>query len=322
MLYECCAVVFCRCKKCEDGDARVGAGMCSSLFLFNEDHAPTAVLTLSCTAVVVGCLLVVISLMLLVAVRWHLRHVRAQSSQATSMSRCDINESMGEILRSKVEEEVEYLRRKTSALQQVKIMLSFCQCISRIGAVFNIRFPPVVRDFYKGIGAMLFNLMPYLPLGCTLEQSYFLGLYATTLAPICCIALAVSAEMAFNIWTHQWVLRFKYAPGIVLMLTFFVYTTVCSAVLEYFHCIELEDDGTYLVADMSVLCTSSEYSSHRHYVILMGVLYAIGIPALYTGLLLSNRHALLSDSRMKNKSLQRIVFLWGAYKKRWYFMEV
>jgi hypothetical protein len=141
----------------------------------------------------------------------------------------------------------------------------------------------------------------------------------------------------------------------ILLLSFAVYTAVCTNILEYFHCIRLEDDELYLVVDKSIKCTDQYYLDQKPYVYTMAIVYAFGIPAFYFYALYSHEKVLsarqkandgdlaleafakaritspknsqghvstLYDLRMNHGNLQSILFLWGAYLPKYYYMEV
>jgi hypothetical protein len=254
-----------------------------------------------------------------VAMRWHWRQVREQAAHARALSHADL-------MTTALKAQSERMQKRVATVQKGKILISFIQCVYRVSQVFEIKFPKEVLAFYGALGIALFNWVPFLPLGCAMRADYFLGLYAMTMGPLVAIALLVVAEMAYNKCSGHGhgLLRLKYSPSVILFLTFAVYTATCTSILGYFHCVELEDRHVYLISDKSVKCTDTRYLDHAPYVYAMGVLYSIGTPLFYTCLLLKHRAAIMgsADGRAQTESIQSILFLWGAYKPKWYLMEV
>lgn len=281
-----------RCKRCAPGDAEKGVAI-----------AAGAVLALVAAVAVAG--------------RWHWRLVREQAAHCRELSR-------GDLLRDAAERQSARMQRRVATVQKGKILISFVQCVYRVAAVFAIRFPDSVLRFYAWCGAALFSWVPWLPLGCAMRADYFLGLHAMTLGPAAAVLLLVAAEVAYNIATGHRLSRFKYAPGAALFLSFCVFTGVCTAVLSYFHCVELEDGRSYLVPDKAILCTSARYRQMRTYAVAAGVVYAVGTPLVYTLLLLRQRRRIMAPPRARSadERIQSILFLWGAYRPEWYLMEV
>ena len=112
----------------------------------------------------------------------------------------------------------------------------------------------------------------------------------------------------------------------MLYITFVAFPITASLAFQSFAC-ESFDSGTqqYLRADYSVRCSRAGYTSQKHEDIMALAwlaiwIYPVGVPALYTLLLLSQRRALIDDRpTVLTKALS---FLHKDYRKACYLWEV
>ena len=108
-----------------------------------------------------------------------------------------------------------------------------------------------------------------------------------------------------------------------LLLTFLVYSSVSSIIFQMFACDDVADGMKYLRADYGVECDSPNHRSFQIYAGFMMLLYTVGIPALYTGLLVQNRSVLKDDvGREENQSTRSFSDLWKPYKPSVFYYEV
>ena len=70
----------------------------------------------------------------------------------------------------------------------------------------------------------------------------------------------------------------------MLSLTFLVYPSVSLALFRYFKCVDT-GESRVLLADMTIMCNSGKYRGFLAYILVMILVYPIGIPAMYFGLL-------------------------------------
>ena len=72
------------------------------------------------------------------------------------------------------------------------------------------------------------------------------------------------------------------------MIIFLIYPSTSSTVLFYFQCTPVEGGLSYLRADFSIDCNSSQYTTWLIYAWAMVFVYPIGVPLLYWLLLMSH----------------------------------
>ena len=108
-----------------------------------------------------------------------------------------------------------------------------------------------------------------------------------------------------------------------LLITFLVYSSVSSVVFQMFACDKLDTGKSYLRADYTIDCDSDKHRVLQIYAGLMMILYPVGIPALYAGLLFSNRRVLRDEkSREESHFARPISDLWKPYKPQRFYYEM
>ena len=117
-------------------------------------------------------------------------------------------------------------------------------------------------------------------------------------------------------------IRHKYMSAVILV-TFLVYSSVGSAVLQMFDCEHLDDGNNYLRADYTILCDSLKHRALQVYAGVMVIIYPVGIPALYSLLLFRNRSVLTDEHRRgSDVYVQSTSSLWKPYKPSRFYFEV
>jgi hypothetical protein len=193
-----------------------------------------------------------------------------------------------------------------------------------------------------------FNLPYTLPLGCIVRVHFYIKLLVTTLAPLVLVAIlactyAVSCsknkvtEVARSSTTNLYARNdrlqqiFTKHMTALLVLTFLVYTTASTAVLQTFPCDSVSTGKSYLRADYSLECGTTQHTIYRVYAALMILVYPLGIPALYAALLWHHRAALRATATAARPRLNRMhadsasmssEFLWKPYTLRMYYWSV
>lgn len=119
---------------------------------------------------------------------------------------------------------------------------------------------------------------------------------------------------------------------------YYILPTVSTSVMSCFRCRDLSDGNggqEYLAIDYSVACTghgSDVYQAMRVYAILMVLIYPVGIPLLFSGLLVMNRdlvNPLIANPDMElgtalnvrrvDKSIKHLKFLFGPYELEYWW---
>ncbi len=115
-------------------------------------------------------------------------------------------------------------------------------------------------------------------------------------------------------------IRNKHLSAVILLL-FFVYSSVSSTVFQMFACDSLDDGNKYLRADYQILCTDEKHKSLQIYAGLLIALYPVGIPLLFAVLLYRHRDV-LAVSRANKTKAQSIASLWAPYRPNRFYSEV
>ena len=118
-----------------------------------------------------------------------------------------------------------------------------------------------------------------------------------------------------NIW-HKHV-------SMVLLVTFLVYSSISSTVFQMFACEVLDDGSNYLRADYRINCDSTKHKELQIYAGFMIVLYPVGIPLLYAGLLFRDRTVLRKAAERNVLSkVKPTSDLWKPYKPSRFYYEI
>jgi len=103
--------------------------------------------------------------------------------------------------------------------------------------------------------------------------------------------------------------------GALFVILFLIYPSTSAAIFATFQCEELDDDTSWLRADLSIDCQSGTHTYFWGYAVLMVIVYPIGTPILYYVLL--RRHKPRIDKLRVNQTL-RIQLLEEVRAKRDY----
>lgn len=200
----------------------------------------------------------------------------------------------------------------------------------------NVTYPNIYQRFLDAVNVLNFDLSWVLSVGCIFKIDFHDRLLFTTLGPIICLAMlgvTYSVAVIRNREASEGLANIQQKHlSVVLLLSFFIYSSVSSILFRAFACEKLEDGNSYLRADYRIQCDSPKHKAFIVYAGIMTVLYALGIPALYTGLLLKDRHVLVNcdgvnnsssqDVRSNNQRVRSTSSLWKPYKPKRFYYEV
>jgi len=110
---------------------------------------------------------------------------------------------------------------------------------------------------------------------------------------------------------------------LMLVVTYAVLPSVSTTIFEAFPCDET-DVGRYMIADYSIDCDESAYSSFAIYSGIFIMLYPVGIPLFYTVLLWRRKALIMEDvkEREGSEELRGLEFLFENYKPEYWYFEV
>ncbi|CAN0512481.1 unnamed protein product, partial [Scytosiphon promiscuus] len=162
--------------------------------------------------------------------------------------------------------------------------------------VTNVIYPGVYQDLLDGLYFFNFVLAWVLSAGCVVDIDFHDRLLVSTITPIVALlflACTYAAAVRINRGKPESlkIVQNKHV-SMVLLLTFLVYSSVSSTLFKAFACEELDDDKYYLRSDYRIECDSSKHRGFQAYAAVMIVLYTVGIPVFYSGLLFKDRDVL------------------------------
>ena len=202
----------------------------------------------------------------------------------------------------------------------------------------NVTYPNIYQRFLDGVMVLNFDVSWILTVGCVVDVDFHDRLLFATIGPIVAVTILgityILAALRYRESDQDLAnVRQKHVSA-VLLLTFLVYSSVSSILFQTFACDELDDGKIYLRADYRIQCDSSKHEALTIYAGFMTILYALGIPVLYTGLLFKDRHMLANDStigsransstfvRSNNPHVRSTSSLWKPYKPKRFYYEV
>ncbi|CAN0285491.1 unnamed protein product, partial [Hapterophycus canaliculatus] len=211
-------------------------------------------------------------------------------------------------------------------LQSVKIVVVVWQILTQFMAVANVTYPGVYQTFLDGLNVFNFDLSWVLSAGCVFDVDFHDRLLISTIGPIIA-ALVLGCTYAASTRMHGEApealhhIRHKHV-SMILLLTFFVYSSVSSILFRTFACEELADGIYYLRSDYRIECDSAKHRGFQAYAGLMMLLYTLGIPAFYSVLLYRDRDVLKKEDRSSFSRVSSTSDLWKPYKPYVFFYEV
>ncbi|CAM9289996.1 unnamed protein product, partial [Hapterophycus canaliculatus] len=213
-------------------------------------------------------------------------------------------------------------------LQSVKIIIAAWQILTQFAAVANVTYPDIYQRFLEDMDVFNFDLGWILSVGCVFDLNFHHRLMISTLGPVTALlflAGTYTIAATTNRGAHDTlqIIWNKYV-SLVLLLTFFVYSSVSAVLFNTFACEKLDDGINYLRVDYRITCDSSRHKAFQVYGGFMIVVYTVGIPAFYGYLLFRDRDTLKKDEAQR-ESIPRITStsdLWKPYKPSAFYYEV
>lgn len=197
----------------------------------------------------------------------------------------------------------------------------------------NVVYPDVYQRFLSALNLVNFNLGFILSISCVIDTNFYGRLFVATIGPLVVLgALAATYAVSRSRNRHSPVgiqaAKRKHL-SIALFFVFVIYSSVSFTIFQTFACEPL-DNGVYLRADYSLTCSTGVHTAMKVYAGLMIVVYPIGIPAVFTWWLVTNRHDLLkvgvpgssSEGAETLDHLQPMRDLWAPHKPNRYYFEV
>ncbi|GMH59823.1 hypothetical protein TrLO_g3452 [Triparma laevis f. longispina] len=210
----------------------------------------------------------------------------------------------------------------------IKIFTSFYQVTSQFEDTLSVRFPENFENFARAIkGFITLDFIKIAKVGCIMEVNFYHKLVFMTLGPLAVSLALTLIAFVLTLFAKTGEIRFKIIENMsatLLSITYIVFASVSTTVLDTFNCKTYGDDPTeYMVSDQSLSCDTKEHKTFQFYAGGMIFVYPVGIPLLYFGLLWKDRKELsVKAEREKNAALLKTGFLWDEYIDKYWWLEV
>ena len=194
--------------------------------------------------------------------------------------------------------------------------------------VSDVAFLNVFDKFLDSVNFFSFDFSCFVSIGCFLEVDFHDRLLWTTITPVVIMGLlgviyviAVHKHRgSFETFSRK--IEEKHVST-ALLVTFLVYSSVSSIAFQMFACDKLDTGKRYFRVDYTIDCDSTKHRALQIYAGLMIVLYTVGIPAMYSSLLFSNRRVLREEKgREQSRFARSISDLWKPYKPQRFYNDV
>ena len=184
-----------------------------------------------------------------------------------------------------------------------------------MGPVYDIILPPDVQQLLNelsfGISLGLEGSTALLTCGGL--QGFLWRLVFWMLVPLVFVGVCLVVSALGLVRTHRDLTLkslFERALPLIVRILFLMYPIVANAAFEAFSCYDF-DEGSYLVADVSVDCWTDEYYATVWVAAWVAIVYVFALVALNGALLFSARRAILK--KQPTRLSTAIAFLYKEY---------
>ncbi|KAG5185651.1 hypothetical protein JKP88DRAFT_244289 [Tribonema minus] len=175
-------------------------------------------------------------------------------------------------------------------LGRLRIPLVSAQLLVAFVSITGAQFPELYQSLVDAMSFVTLGML-FAPISCIVPTSFYQRLLAATLLPLaalaalccvyaaaCCVGRRRSAAGLSTAFQNACIKRVR---QIVLLLAFVCFAPVSTVVFQTFVCDNDLENGSYLRADYSLSCDTSEHSQYKAYACAMSAVYPIGIPVFY-----------------------------------------
>lgn len=190
----------------------------------------------------------------------------------------------------------------------------------------NVTYPEAYQRLLDVVALFNFDIGWVLSVGCFMDATFHDRLLVATIGPIVALTLVgitykVAVERNRQSEGALCAVYRKHL-GAVVLLTFFMYSSVSSAIFRTFACDELDDGTVYLRADYRIRCDSPRHKAFQMYAGFMIVVYPVGIPLFYAILLFRERKVLAQGIDNVNPREPYISTVRKPYRPSVFYYEV
>ena len=220
---------------------------------------------------------------------------------------------------------------------KIKIAFVFFQVILLFQEVYLIQYPSPYSQFLSFFSFFEMDLFSVAKMDCAVSGGFLGKLIFSTCIPIgISFFLFIGWIVGLKFYsreTRQFKIIENTLINLFIIMTYVLFPSLCATIFSSVVCEEFDDGSSYLRADYSVDCDSSEYSSIFGLALVMILVYPIGIPSMYLVMLWRNREKLdpqkfftemsLGESVVKReKEVNHLKFLFDAFLPHYWWTEV
>merc|ERR1712166_1585060 len=211
-----------------------------------------------------------------------------------------------------------------------RILIGWLQITAALVISFDIPWPPVTLNLFKGLTFINFNFMDFFaPLEpCTLYTPFLKqAAFHMSILPLCILMVLPAAILAMSCQKARVVK--ERAGSMLVTIIFLLYPGIVTRVVSALKCKQI-GEKSYLVADYSVVCWEGEHAEYATAMAFFSIIYVVGIPLGTSALLHCNRKLLHPDEidpentalRLKAESFGQVYgSLYEAYDPEYYWFE-
>ena len=197
-----------------------------------------------------------------------------------------------------------------------KLTTAFYSVALMVGNVYEVRWPQAYQDFLSVFSVFAFDLLGTFKFGCFMSYDAHLAMYG-----ISAVLLALELGTALGLCANQYGGTARRTTqrlvAIQLLLTYLAYPYGCKIIFSMFDCIDI-DGQMYLRSDLSIHCDSPAHKNAEAFSVLMILVFPLGLPMLYFGMLWHNRDRLFGGDK---DSMSFLRFFYREYDPRFYYWE-
>ena len=247
-------------------------------------------------------------------------------------------------------------KTKKGLLIAGKLLLSTSQILIAVPSVFEVILPENFLKFLSLFDFLNFSFIDLFDIGCSIETVNIHWLMVTVTITPFLLTLPIIFMYLYHCCNERGGGSTKQAMeslkmntySLLLSLSYIVLPGTSASIFSVYPCDTLDDGKMWLKNDYSVSCADDNFT-HKAFVGYAGIMmciYPIGIPLMYTFLLLRTKGKLNPSGSDKNEierhmvkggrsyeeevilkreadeSLQHTVFLWGSYRPHAWWFEI
>ena len=211
-----------------------------------------------------------------------------------------------------------------------RILIGWLQITAALVISFDVPWPPVTLNLFKGLTFINFNFMDFFaPLDpCALYTPFLKqAAFHMSILPLCILMVLPAAILAMSCQKARVVK--ERAGHMLVTIIFLLYPGIVTRVFTTLKCKQI-GEKSYLVADYSVVCWEGEHTEYATAMAFFSIIYVVGIPLGTSVLLHCNRKLLHPDEidpentalRLKAESFGQVYgSLYEAYDPEYYWFE-